>query len=227
MRVGFRRAAIVLALALPCAAGANAQSASPDGWNNAKKTTLVLGGLLALAVAEDRHISEIAASHKTPALNHFAAIVDPLGRAQYIKIGLAAGIVLPALAGKRTLAKSVLRVAISYIAADGTESLLKPLAGRHRPDSTERPFRFQPFRNQEIWHSFPSAHTTHAFALAEAIGIETGSPWVRDPLYVAAGLVGAQRVYTRAHWASDAIASAALSVVISKAAERITRLRIK
>lgn len=180
-----------------------------------------------ISLAYDRQIDRFMRHHASRGFDALARDVDPFGRAEYIRPALAAAIVLPFVAGKRDLATSAVRVAISYFAADGVESLLKPVVGRHRPDSTEQSFRFHPFVNQDVWHSFPSAHATHAFALAEAIGEETDSPWIKRPAFAIATLVGAQRVYKQAHWTSDVVASAALSTIVSRAAEQFLHDRMR
>jgi membrane-associated phospholipid phosphatase len=200
--------------------------APPAGAQAAGYEKAAFAGSVVLALAEDRQIDRFMRHHASASLDHLAADVDPFGRAQYIEPALAAAIILPWITRDRPLARSAIRVALAYFAADGTESILKPLVGRHRPDSTERPFSFRPFRNDAAWHSFPSAHATHAFALAEAISVESGSAPLRDAAFVGASIVGAQRVYKQAHWTSDVVVSAALSAVVTKAAEKYLRERI-
>jgi membrane-associated phospholipid phosphatase len=158
-------------------------------------------------------------------LNRLADAVDPLGRAGALVPALVISVVAPRLLGERNLADAALRAALSYAAADGVESILKPTVGRHRPSDAGGAFRFHPFLNDGDWHSFPSAHTVHAFALATALSLESRTPWVRVPAYGLAGLVAAQRVYTGQHWTSDVVGSGILAVAIGRAAERLLRDR--
>src|SRR5439155_21279511 len=132
------------------------------GWR-AGSTAAAVG----VARAEDRPVDEFDRGHWTRTLDRFARDIDPLGKAHYVVPSLVTAFALTELGRKHTLANRILRVGIAYVSADVTESLLKPIVGRHRPDSTENAFRFHPFKNDERWHSFPSAHTTHAFAIAE------------------------------------------------------------
>lgn len=172
--------------------------------------------LLVAGAALDERLRAEAAAHHDATLERVASAVDPLGRARYLLPALAVAVVAPRVANRRSLSNAALRVASGYVAADGLESVVKPLVGRHRPDSTGRPWRFRPLGRGGAWGSFPSAHTTHAFAIAAGISAEARRPWVSALCYATAGAVGAQRVYVRAHWASDVVGGAALAVAASR-----------
>jgi membrane-associated phospholipid phosphatase len=75
--------------------------------------------------------------------------------------------------------------------------LLKASIPRTRPDGGHR--------------SFPSGHTSSAFAGAAFLQRRYGWAW-GAPAYLAAGLVGYSRVKARHHWTSDVLAGAALGV---------------
>ena len=99
--------------------------------------------------------------------------------------------------------------------------LLKGAAGRARPfvtsDTNPRDFRFgRGFRQGDDYTSFPSGHTTTAFAAAAAVTTETSRWWPRSTWYVApamyggATMVGLSRMYHNKHWASDVALGAAI-----------------
>ena len=112
----------------------------------------------------------------------------------------------------------------------GTEALyvgalvangIKGVAGRARPyvvsDTNPRDFAFwRGYREGGDYKSFPSGHTTAAFAAAAAVTSETSRWWPRSTWYVApimyggAALVGVSRMYHRKHWASDVAMGAAI-----------------
>jgi hypothetical protein len=190
------------------------------GW----KWPALIGGVAAAAVADER-LSAFARTHQTPALNRVAEAVDPLGRAGVLVPTLVASVIAPRILGQRGLSDAALRISLGYAAADGVESVLKPLIGRHRPSDAGNAWRFHPFRNDADWHSLPSAHSVHAFSLAAALAMEARTPWVRVPAYGAAALVAVERVYTGQHWSSDVVSSAILAVGVSQAVERSLRRR--
>ena len=127
--------------------------------------------------------------------------------------------------GRRRWSDAVLRVGLGYAAADALGSALKSSVGRHRPDTVGGPWRFKPFDTRHEWHSFPSSHTLHAFAIAAGVAEEAHHPWVAAVSYGTATLVGLQRVYRGAHWSSDVAASAVLAVAASKTTNRWLRRR--
>jgi membrane-associated phospholipid phosphatase len=180
---------------------------------------------LAAAALTDQRLAAFARTHRRPGLDRAADVLDPFGRAGTLVPALAASVVLTRLVRAPTLADAALRVALTYAVTDGVESVLKPLVGRHRPSDGGGAWRFRPFVNDADWHSLPSAHTVHAFALATGLAMEARSPWVAVPAYGVATLVGAQRVYTGAHWGSDVIASGVLAVALGRVVESALRHR--
>ncbi|MBW8769385.1 MAG: phosphatase PAP2 family protein [Gemmatimonadetes bacterium] len=99
-------------------------------------------------------------------------------------------------------------------------TLLKGVVGRARPyvssDTTPSDFHFgRGFRNG-AYQSFPSGHTTVAFAAAAVVTSESAhwgkrAVWLVAPaMYGGATLVGLSRMYNNAHWASDVALGAAI-----------------
>ena len=194
------------ALVAPAAAPCGAQGA--PGWGG-------LAAAVALSALTDQRLSLWAQSHHDHALDQVARGSGAVGEARYLVPALAGSFVVTRLAAPRAVSDATLRIGLSYAAADGIESLLKPLVGRHRPTDGRGPWRFKPFRNDEQWHSFPSAHVVHLFSVARALALETDRRWVSTPAYGVATLVGMQRVYTGAHWGCDVVASPALALGVA------------
>ena len=74
--------------------------------------------------------------------------------------------------------------------------------------------------------SFPSGHTTAAFAFASAVDAEWGrlSPgrprWVASALYGIAALTGISRVFHDRHWTSDVVMGGAIGYLTGRAIAR-------
>jgi membrane-associated phospholipid phosphatase len=101
----------------------------------------------------------------------------------------------------------------AVLVGSGVTGLLKVVLGRARPDLVvdTRPsdFRFGSGLTNSERQSFPSGHTTSAFAAAAAVTSEVNRMWPKYTWYVApvmyggATLVGLSRMYHNVHWASD------------------------
>ena len=101
-----------------------------------------------------------------------------------------------------------------------TAWVLKGLTGRARPfvtgDSTAHDFKFGGGFGNADRQSFPSGHTTAAFAAAAAVTSEAERMWphhfwlVAPAMYGGASLVGLSRMYHDKHWASDVALGAAI-----------------
>ena len=181
------------------------------------------GVALAATLALDEPLQRYVATHRSHAADEVADAVDPLGRARYLVPSLVAITVVPYLAGRHDLARSALRVAIGYAAADIAGGALRVAVARHRPDSTGDAWRFRPLRPQGEWGSMPSAHVTHAFAIAAGIADESGRPWVARMAYGLATLVAADRVYRQRHWSSDVLVAAIVGVSAAGRVESTAR----
>lgn len=132
------------------------------------------------------------------------------------------------LADDRRLAGAGLHIAESMVLGSTITVIGKGLAGRARPrhfkdtlglqpfDPNPRDFQFGRGWGEGQFQSFPSGHTTSAFAFASALVSESHAwrPqwtwWVAPVFYGGASLVGFSRMYNNAHWASDVALGAAI-----------------
>jgi len=98
--------------------------------------------------------------------------------------------------------------------------VLKGVLGRARPyvtnDTNPHDFGFGRGFGNGKYQSFPSGHTTAAFAAAAAVTSEPRRWWphgqwvVASVMYGGATLVGLSRIYHNDHWASDVALGAAI-----------------
>jgi len=105
-------------------------------------------------------------------------------------------------------------LAASLIASGIVTPAITLVAGRSRPRDNTGVYNFKPFSNGNS--SFPSGHTTEAFALASVISDHYDETWVSCTSYSIAGLVGLARAYHQAHFASDILAGAMIGTLVGK-----------
>ncbi|MFN8582543.1 MAG: phosphatase PAP2 family protein [Gemmatimonadaceae bacterium] len=111
--------------------------------------------------------------------------------------------------------RSVLVSGVITAALKGTVGRARP---RVNPDDADMFYPGRGFFNNDR-ASFPSGHTSAAFAGASVLAFELSkahphhSRWVTMGLYGAATAVGFSRMYENAHWASDVFAGAAIGTL--------------
>jgi membrane-associated phospholipid phosphatase len=117
----------------------------------------------------------------------------------------------------------------SYITAAALESVLKFVSGRTRPsfynsDEEAEPRFTGPFsktardlNGRKVYSSFPSGHTTVAFAAATVFASEYRNT-VAVPIiaYTAASLIGISRITENKHWTTDVLVGAAIGYLSGK-----------
>ncbi|MFL5575933.1 MAG: phosphatase PAP2 family protein [Gemmatimonadaceae bacterium] len=176
---------------------------------------------LAATAALDRTLRDAALAHRSGTLDDLARVGNALGTGHDIVPALAVSYVAARLAHERRWADATLRIAAGYATANVVESALKGAAGRERPFVSGDPWRFHPFTTNGDYHSLPSAHVTHASAIAAGLAeYEGGKPWLAAAGYGAVGLVAWQRVYADQHWTSDATAGAVIGTASAKTVVR-------
>jgi membrane-associated phospholipid phosphatase len=90
---------------------------------------------------------------------------------------------------------------------------LKVAVGRSRPSADLGTHDFHPLNGGQ---SFPSGHSTQAFALASVIAEHADRPWVSCLSYGLAGLVGLSRMEQRQHFLSEVVAGGLIGTFVGK-----------
>jgi len=181
---------------------------------------VVSAASLSAAATLDEHVGRYVLQHRSATVERALNAAEPLGRARHLVPGMVVVYAIAAATRDTELQRATLRTGAGYALADIVGGALKFSVGRHRPDSLNDAWRFSPFQRGSERHSFPSGHTYHAFALASGIADETEAAWPDVLAYGVATLVAAQRVYSRAHWASDAVAGTVLGIGVSRYGRR-------
>lgn len=199
--------------------GAPAAAAAQRRAEDERVLALAAISIFGTAAADER-LRDALHGPGPPAARAVAHAVEPLGRSRNALAGIAASYAAARLSRHPAWARATLHVAGGYLAADAVEATLKAVVDRARPEAELGPYAFHARAAGEHHHSFPSGHTTHAFALAAGISHEADRPWVTVATYGTAALVGWSRVHDDAHWSSDVVAGSLVGTSVSLAAIR-------
>lgn len=101
----------------------------------------------------------------------------------------------------------------SIIASGLVTPALKYTVGRKRPYASGSVFDVEPFSGN---YSFPSGHTTQAFAVATVVASHYDQWWIKGMSYSLAAGVGWSRIHQNKHYASDVIAGAIIGTVVGR-----------
>jgi len=182
-----------------------------------------LWAALALAVVEillyfflDRPATELANAIRQSGTLDVAKGISVIADSGGLKHLLAIGLVVSAAnllgASPRPWARDLLYVCLSLSAAFIVTDALKYLFGRARPPLflDDGIYGFTWFASKDLYNSFPSGHTTRAFAVCAALAILFRR---YAALFIAiATLVGLSRIFALRHYPSDVLAGAFVGV---------------
>jgi membrane-associated phospholipid phosphatase len=162
-------------------------------------------GLLSLNVKAIRRVDYHVYNDLQDSHPNFSTKVD--NYFQFIPVVAVYGLNLAGVQGKNRFIDRTILYAMSEAIRAGTVSFLKHTAARTRPNGADR-------------LSFPSGHSSTAFAAAEFMAQEYGevSPWYGVFGYSFATATAILRVYNNDHWFSDIIAGAGFGILSTKAA---------
>ncbi|QQL48901.1 phosphatase PAP2 family protein [Mucilaginibacter ginkgonis] len=175
------------------------------GWTFIPPAVMLAYGASSFAIEPlrrlDRSIYQQANDHNFVVRSH---IEDYF---QYAPVVLTYGLNLVGIHGKNTFLDRTLLFVLSEGIASGTAFIVKHASHRLRPNNAD-------------YYSFPSGHTTNAFAEAEFMSQELGAKsWVYSAVgYGFATTTGIFRIYHQDHWFSDVVAGAGLGILSTKAA---------
>jgi len=163
----------------------------------------------------DQPVQEASQRSRTPGRDDFARGIQRFG-AEY-SWAVLGGYAVFGLAAKDREAMNVAvdGLLASLFAYGIATPVLKFAVGRARPSADLGDHYFTPFSSSN--QSFPSGHTTQAFAVASVIAAHDSHLWVKIVAYGIAGTVGLARIEQNAHWTSDVLAGAILGTAIGNA----------
>lgn len=190
--------------------------ASQDDW-----TQFALGAaaVVGAAVALDHPIQKALQRGQHTSLHHLADDIAPLGNTYSFLI--AAGFYGVGYYNHDNEVRAAGADAFSsLIVATAVLVPLKYGFGRSTPADSSSNAEFKPFSSRD---SFPSGHTTWAFAAAASFSEHYTEPWAQVTAYGLATLVGMARLEQNQHWTSDVVAGALIGTTVGKLVTRLNQ----
>lgn len=166
--------------------------------------SLILGGLIANGHSEESIKNELV-EERNEMIPHFKTRLDDY--LQFSPLAVAYGLDAFGVKSKTDFANRTAILAKGEILALGTATLLKKATHTLRPDGSS-------------YTSFPSGHTTQAFAAATFLSEEYKDryPWMPYASYSVASSVGLLRMANNRHYISDVLVGAGIGYLAMKTA---------
>jgi membrane-associated phospholipid phosphatase len=186
---------------------------APLRWDTKDWLTVSLAGAsVAGLMFVDKPIQDFLRSHRNGTTDSLSEHIAPLG-AEYsaaILAGFYCGGALFDDPKARAVAQDGL--AASLIASGMIAPALKVAVGRARPADDQGPRECDPFLVHNS--SFPSGHSTQAFAVASVIAAHYDALWIKITAYGGASAVAFARVEGNHHFTSDVVAGALIGTFV-------------
>ncbi|NIM91770.1 MAG: phosphatase PAP2 family protein [Candidatus Aminicenantes bacterium] len=190
---------------------------SPKDWK--KKDFLTFSAVLGagtLIYVLDQEIQDWAQSRRTIVSEDFASIGNNIGHGFFLT-GLIAGLYTTGeLTKNYPLRKTALLSLESWLISGFIAYVFKIVAGRARPYTEASKNTFHMFSGKSRFHSFPSGHSSSAFAVATTIADQTEDVLVDFFAYTLATLVALSRIHDNKHWLSDVFVGSAIGYFVAK-----------
>jgi hypothetical protein len=192
---------------------------------NDRPAAFTAAGLLgagALIYAFDGQLRHIAHKNDTASMDDLSAQAEKIGNGGYQLAFMGACAGAGWIFKNHKLKSTALEAVEAFLAANAVGTVVKYSIGRSRPYAGNGKRAFQPFSFRASRSSFPSGHTTGAFALASVFSSRYESAWFRAAAYGAASAAGLQRVYVDKHWSSDVFFGGVLGAATGLAVVRLS-----
>ena len=192
---------------------------APLHWDGSSWTQAAIAvASVALLSTQDERIDAAVAKNRSSGTDSVSTAVTPLG--SYAAIGVSVASLGAGLLFKNAELRDTGRDAIEaeIFAAGIITPLLKRTVGRLRPSQGSDADEYHPLSNDQ---SFPSGHSTEAFAVASVFAARSRGWVVPVIAYTLASGVALARINDRAHFASDVVAGAIIGTAVGHTVVRL------
>jgi len=191
---------------------------SPARWDNSDWITaaLVSGAAIGLYY-NDEKIQKWVLDNRTTTSSDIGDKVTYLGSG-FLTVGVVGGMYLYGYAASDSKATETALLSVESFALTGVfVQIIKRTTGRHRPYTGDPYNTWSGPSLASENDSFPSGHSSSAFAVASVIAEEYDNYIVPPLAYSVAAITGYNRMQHNAHWASDVFVGAAIGYFTGKA----------
>lgn len=184
-----------------------------------KSTMIKIAAASTVAVvffANDREIMDFAQANRNDITERIAILGEGLG-SEWSAGAVGAGLIIGVVMRNQQITHVSLMAAKAALVSGLAVQGLKYSIQRVRPNDSADPYLFDPDGSGKH-ASFPSGHTTQAFAIATVIAeaAKGHNKYVPILAYSAAALAAWSRVHDQNHWASDVIVGGLIGHLVAK-----------
>ena len=166
-------------------------------------------GITALASLADKEARSFSQQNQSNFADHIFNI-DKYYYVEFVGASIIAFYGYGLVADNSKIRKLAVKLTEATLLASSITLITKTIVGRGRPYKQESQYFFNPFSLDNDFNSFPSGHTTLAFAYSTVMANEVDNIFWKIGWYSLAGLVGYARIYHNQHWLSDVLMGAAI-----------------
>lgn len=177
----------------------------PEDWIKLS-TVIGITGVATLADKNIRRFSQKNQSNNT----HGIFSADKYFYAEFVGASIIGFYSYGLIADNSNLRRLAVKLTEATFLASSISLVTKTVIGRGRPYKQDSQYYTNPLTFDNDYNSFPSGHTTLAFAYSTVIADEVDNVFWKIGWYTAAGLVGYSRIYNNQHWFSDTLMGAAI-----------------
>jgi len=184
-------------------------------WITAGIVTSIAAGLY----DNDMKIQKWALDHKTTTTSNIGDEITYYGHGKFTPVIIGGMYLYGHVADDGKMRETALLSVESFVLTSVFVQTLKYSTHRHRPYTGDGPYAWDGFRihGSNDSYSFPSGHSSSAFAVATVIASEYDNTWVPPLAYSIAAITALNRVSHNAHWSSDIFVGSAIGYFTGKA----------